>query len=533
MRKKSIVLFVLSAVVLVVICGFLIFFTNFAVINGKVYSLSVRTLDLKDGGMEDLSVLNRFSQLESVYAYGNTAKSLPSLERCSSLRLLSVSGSDFPAEECAAFYDRHPDAKLECGVLIGGSRFSSLVRSLALSDEMNDGEIRLLPALKNLTLLDLRSAAVSDETYEYLKNRLPDCRIIRTVGFDGSQYLNTAESVKLSADFFDKEDAETEIGRLKYFDSLKEIDALACADSDALMDLRKRFPQYSVRWKTQIFDKMFDTTSSEIDLSKKEHTLGEFIKVFDQKLGRFSNLKKVYMMDCGLTNLNMEKLMEKYPSIKFVWFVKFSRYKVRTDAVAFSTLISSHKDADGLNEYTMAPLFKYCTDLVSLDVGHCHCRNISALANLKQLRALIIMNNSVVDITPLGKLSKLEFLEMNGNYVRSVEPLAGLKNLKMINLYGSHGITDLSPLYNHSNLEMVIFDRFVPEKEQKRFIDSNPDCNTSFAVPSEGRTTTAAWRASPLREKYKNSFRKWQYVTGFDEETETFSYDFKTKPSQR
>jgi Leucine-rich repeat (LRR) protein len=526
MRKKSILLFVLSALVLVVICGFLIFLTNFAVINGNVYPLSVKTLDLKNSGIENLSVLNRFSKLESVCVYGSNAKSLPPLERCSSLNRLTVSGSDFPAEECVAFYDRHPDAKLECGVMIGGSRFSSLVRSLELSDPMNDGDVRLLAALKYLTRLDLSRSVVSDETYVYLKDKLPECNIIRTVVFDGSEYLNTAKSVKLSAGFFDSENAETEIGRLKYFDSLEEIDAFACADSDALMDLRKRFPQYAVRWKTQIFDKMFDTSSSEIDLSKKQHTLGEFVKAFDKKLDRFNNLKKVYMLDCGLTNLEMEKLMAKYPAVKFVWYVKFSRYKVRTDAVAFSTLISSHKDADALNEYTMAPLFKYCTDLVSLDVGHCHCRNISALANLKELRALIIMNNSVVDITPLGKLSKLEFLEMNGNYVRSVEPLGGLKNLKMINLYGSRSITDLSPLYSHKNLEMVIFDKNVPLKEQQRFIESNPDCNTSFKVPSEGRTTTVAWRASPLREKYKNSFRKWQHVTGFDEKTETFSYDF-------
>ena len=529
MQKKTFFLFVLAGMLLVMLCGIFVFFSHFAVINGDIYSLSVKTLDLKNSGIENISVLNRFSKLESADVSGCKIKSLPSLRRCSSLRVLSVSDSDFPAEECVEFYEKHPDAKLECGVLIGQSRFSSLVSSADVTDGMNEEKIRLFAALKKLNRLDLSQSEVSDETYDYLKERLPGCTIVRTILFDGKKYLSTDQSVRISADFLKKKTAETELERLKYFDSLKEIDAFACPDSDALLDLRKRFPQYTVRWNTQILHSLYDTSASEIDLSGKRYSLEEFMKAFDEKLSRFTNLKKVCMLDCGLTNLDMEQLMERYPDIKFVWYVRFSRYKVRSDAVAFSTLIAVHKDADALNENTMAPLFQYCTDLVSLDIGHCHCRNISALANLKELRALIIMNNSVIDITPLGELSKLEFLEMNGNYVRSVEPLSGLKNLKMVNLYGSQGITDLSPLYNHQNLEMVIFDKHVPEKEQQRFIESNPDCNTSFAVPSEGRTTTAAWRASPLREKYKNSFRKWQNVTGFDEETETFSYDFSSK----
>ena len=526
MKKKSFVLFVLSSVVLVIICGLLLFFANYAVVNGKVYSLTVTAGDWKDSGMESIGFLNRFHKLERADVSGNDVQSLPVLKRCSSLKVLSVSGSDFPAEECIAFYDHHPDTKLECGVMIGEKKYSSLLRNLVVPDEMSEGELRLLTALKNLDRLDLTGVDVSDETYDYLKEKLPECNIVRRVIFDGKQYLNTDTSVRLSADFFENQNAEAEIGRLQYFESLEEINAFACKDSEVLIEFRERFPQYTVRWNTQIFGTDYDISATEIDLSKKEHTLDEFIKEFDKKLGRFKNLKKIYMMNCGLSDLNMEKLMEKYPDIKFVWYVKFSRYKVRTDAVAFSTLIAVHEEANGLNEHTMAPLFKYCTDLVSLDIGHCHCRDISAIANLKNLRALIIMNNKVVDITPFAELTKLEFLEMNGNYVRSVEPLSGLKNLKMISLYGSQTITDLSPLYNHPNLEMVIFDKHIPEKEQQRFIESNPGCESYFKVPSEGRTTNVAWRASPLREKYKNSFRKWQNVTGFDEETETFSYDF-------
>ena len=173
MKKKTTWIFVLSAMAFLIICGVLVFFTNFAVVNGNLYSLSVSTMDLKDTGIDSISVLNRFAKLESADVSGNKIKSLPALKNCTSLRLLSVSGSDFPAQECVDFYDAHPGARLECGVLIGDTRFSSLAESVTLSDGMNDGDIRSLAALKNVEILDLSGSEVNDETYDYLKEKLP------------------------------------------------------------------------------------------------------------------------------------------------------------------------------------------------------------------------------------------------------------------------------------------------------------------------------------------------------------------------
>ena len=46
-------------------------------------------------------------------------------------------------------------------------------------------------------------------------------------------------------------------------------------------------------------------------------------------------------------------------------------------------------------------------------------------------------------------------------------------------------------------------------------------------IHDQFRTTNQEWRDAPLREKFKNSFRKWKNVIGFDEETETFRYNFQ------
>lgn len=528
MEKKSSKITVAIVIVLIIAViggGFLLFNANFAKVGDQLLSRSARAVDLRDCGIEDISPLDKFARLEYANVSGGTVKSLPVLAHCVSLRKLCVSGSDFDAQQCIDFYEAHPKADLECGVMINGSRYSSLAVSAELPDRMDDGEIRLMAALRHLKTLDLTGFSVSDATYDYLNDHLPDCVITRKLVFNGQEYLNNADTIKISADIFDD---PNEMKRLRYFTSLNEIDATTCDDSDALLELKNRFPQYAVRWNINVFDVQTDTLAQEIDLNRKKYSLDEFMDEFDKKLKCFHNLKKVYMLRCDLSNDDMDKLITRYSDVKFVWYVLFSSYRVRSDAVSFSALVRSKAVGRTLTEQVFEPLFKYCTDLVSLDLGHCHISDLSQITNLKNLRGLILTDNFVTDITPLSTLNKLEFIEMNKNDVGSVEPLANLKNLKMVNLHKSERITDLSSLYNHSNLNIAIFDNDVPKDEQQRFRDSNPGCMTFFEVDSdEFRGTNAEWRNAPLREKFKNSFRKWQNVTGFDEETETFSYDFE------
>ena len=529
MKKKA---FVFTAIIacLIVACavtGYILFSANYVKIGDKYFSVSVTAADLRGSGVQDISALGRLTYLETADASGEAVKALPALAECASLRSLRVSGSDFPAKDCIAFYTAHPNAELECGVLAGGAGFGSSDRRVNLPDNMSDGDIRLLAALRKLESLDLSRSDVSDATCDFLKKHLPECEIIRRLSFDGMEYLSSDKSVKLSAGFFDggwKEEA----ARLKYFNSLEEIDAADCPDSEQLLGLKESLPEVRVIWNTSVFGAKVSTGDESVKLNGQKHTLQEFTDEFDQKLRRFHSLKKVYMFNCGLNNDSMDKLIERYPDVKFVWNIGFMGYTVRTDAVAFSTLIKSKAVGRKLNDKTMEPLFKYCTELVSLDIGHCNFRDISCLANLKNLRALILTDNFVTDISPLAGLEKLEFLELNDNDIESAEPLRNLGNIRMVNLYKSEKITDLSPLYNHERLEMAIFDNDVPEDEQNRFTQSNPGCTTFFKVDHDQfRTTNQEWRDAPLREKFKNSFRKWKNVIGFDEETETFRYNFQ------
>ena len=220
----------------------------------------------------------------------------------------------------------------------------------------------------------------------------------------------------------------------------------------------------------------------------------------------------------------MEQLCNEYPDIKFVWMLHFGRWSLRTDAVAFSALNSNGEECYTQVHY--APIFKYCTDLRALDLGHSLITDISAISSLKKLRAVILTDNKIRNIDAFAELKDLEFIEMNAtNKVSSLEPLRNLDNLKYINLWGSVGIEDLSPLYHHEKLEIVIFERTVPKEERQRFIDSNPNCDAYFTVDlHKGLSTNEAWRSNPYRLRLKSAFRterafyNWKYVTGFDEE---------------
>ena len=152
-------------------------------------------------------------------------------------------------------------------------------------------------------------------------------------------------------------------------------------------------------------------------------------------LPKMPYLKKIDMCGCELSDSEMEQLCNEYPDIKFVWMLHFGRWSLRTDAVAFSALNSNGEECYTQVHY--APIFKYCTDLRALDLGHSLITDISAIFSLKKLRAVILTDNKIRNIDAFAELKDLEFIEMNArNKVSSLEPLRNLDNLKYINLWG-------------------------------------------------------------------------------------------------
>ena len=374
--------------------------------------------------------------------------------------------------------------------------------------------------MKKLEYLDLRKCDVSDETYLYLTEALPECDIIIRTMVCGTEYTTDAQSLKLDGKLT-KQDA----ARVGYFRNLVILDVKRCENPDILNTFLAAHPDVRLNNPVELLGRLVGTEDEFADLRGSKYTLEQVKAALDETLPKMKSLKKIDMCGCGLTNKEMEQLCRDYPDIKFVWIVHFKRWSVRTDAVVFSTLNGNGMEYYDQNDY--APVFKYCTDLVALDMGHSLIYDISPIASLKKLKAVIFTDNKIRDISAFSELKDLEFIEMNVNRVQSAAPLKNLDNLKYINFWSSMGMKDLSPLYNHPSLKIAILHRSVPGNVRDKFRKTNPGCQTFFRVDYK-LSTNRAWRKNPYRKKIKVAFRDWKYVVGYNEKTNKFIFDYNT-----
>ena len=238
----------------------------------------------------------------------------------------------------------------------------------------------------------------------------------------------------------------------------------------------------------------------------------------------FPNVKKFEMCDCGLSNEEMGQLREQYPNVTFVWMLHLLKYNVRTDAQAFSTLIS--KWVGQIDENTFAPLFQYCTELRALDLGHCDFTDISAISNLKHLIVLVISDNHVKDISALSELHDLVFLDLNCNRIRDISPILHLNKLEVLGL-DSNPVKNLDKLsgLNCPNMQFVYITRIpMSEKTAGSIKKALPDDCIFYHGAGNGE----AWfRREPTRTLRLKQFPRWKSIKEYRAIDDVIWYDEK------
>ncbi len=90
-------------------------------------------------------------------------------------------------------------------------------------------------------------------------------------------------------------------------------------------------------------------------------------------------------------------------------------------------------------------------------VPNTQIKDISGLANFKNLENLDLHFHAVTDISPLAGLTKLANLSLGGNPVADITPLAGLTNLGFLTLFNCQA-QDYSPLANLTGLGGLLLD---------------------------------------------------------------------------
>lgn len=271
-----------------------------------------------------------------------------------------------------------------------------------------------------------------------------------------------------------------------------------------LKQLKNAMPEGSTFKFTIWFCQSWINSESEVldlDGSKKSVTEDELKWLLEN----MPNVKDVYSYNHReLSNKIIPPLMEQYPDITFHWLVTLSsKYRVRSDATAYSTL-RSPDDANDLSEKSFENL-KYVPGLRALDIGHNAVRDLSWLSYLPELRILILADNKITDISPIAQLQHLEYLELFMNRFTDVSPLAGLTNLRDLNLCRLNlADTDLSVL---DGLELERFwctQSKVSEEAQQRFIEANPETYCNFTI---GSCTDHGWRQSYKYKQYCAMFK--------------------------
>ncbi|MCA0379745.1 MAG: leucine-rich repeat domain-containing protein [Actinobacteria bacterium] len=89
-------------------------------------------------------------------------------------------------------------------------------------------------------------------------------------------------------------------------------------------------------------------------------------------------------------------------------------------------------------------------------------KDLSALRQLAELEWLVIVNNSITDLTSFGEHPNLRVVNLSDNRIRDLHGLEKLPKLEMLYLSGNH-IADITPTYDYEavrykNLQILALD---------------------------------------------------------------------------
>ena len=232
------------------------------------------------------------------------------------------------------------------------------------------------------------------------------------------------------------------------------------------------------------FNYVFEFFGTTISTADKEVVIANASQITDANetelraaLGLMSGCERFVLDGCKMSDEKLAKLREEYrENAVIVWRVSFgdggSTLTDHEVIMCSGTLLDSNSKR-----------LQYCEGVRFMDLGHNdYLTDISFIAGMPNLEAVILSGSSIKDLTPLSGCKKLTFLEVAFcGYVADLSPLASCESLKMVNI-GYTDVTDLSPL---DNLPMTHLSAKRPSPkisadERNRFDEQHPGCWTEY-----------------------------------------------------
>ena len=422
-------------------------------IGGQRYDCTAKSIAVGDFAMEEIANFALFDDLQAVD--GSAASCYDAL---------------------MALREALPQTEVSWVVRIGADEFPDDAEDIVIDVPTSYTQLsELLPYLPALERVDLRNAELEgDDAAEQLAADFPDVEFVRYVTVCGQRIANDVKEISLpgasSAQLAELSAAGDKFLAVEKIDLGDDL-----YDADDIIALRQAFNDAAVLCRLNFYGVETASDAEELDLSGIE--ISDTSDV-DKAVASMCNLQKIIMSDCGIPDEEMDALNKKFDDVRVVWTVYVKGFGCRTDADNFCiSRITSHY-GDITNE--MVEPLKYCTDMVTLDLGHMYFDDISFVENMPHLKYFIIGDTHTADLSPLQNCYELFYLEMFITRVTDLTPLLDKTSLKHLNISYVE-LDDYTQLFQMTWLERLWYVKSsLSLEEQQALRDALPNTEISF-----------------------------------------------------
>ena len=314
------------------------------------------------------------------------------------------------------------------------------------------------------------------------------------------------------------DESEAELAVLPRYTRLQRLDATALPCDGGLLTLYESMkqgasPDCVVEWTVPLPTGDCSSLCTELDFAGAKLTDNAALM---EQLRYLPQLKRVCLLDSGLSQEQIMPLADAYENIFFVWELHFSNCALRTDTKVFSTLRGDSGGLGGISQQELEPLFRYCTELVALDMGHCQLTDLQPLTKLKKLKVLFVADNRLTDLSPLAELPELEYLELFMNAdIEDFSGLYALHNMVAINLSYCKKLDNVDFVAEMPRLEQCwVRSCPIPREQREELTARYPSVQFNFG--SRNLSSTAdGWRTTERNIAYRTLFHNWQDIAGY------------------
>ena len=508
MKKTLVTVLIVIAVVLALgiagALGYLWYRDNHVFVDGDAYAIDTQQLDLRE---EDIS-FDYYHALQSQlpncqilwnvpfqgsrYSNDTQKMAVTSLSE-NDIAVLKTYFPKLKSVDASACHDyamvellmeQIPGLQVDYAVSLGGTTYAPSITDMVLVN----GEYDFVTMMENLTYLHdltavkLRTPDLTDEQLAELQTAYENIAFTWTVEVLGLEYETDVTELDLSG--MTPEDAVLAAEQIKKLPNLDYVNltpaqgvgALSLEDVKTLVDA---VPDVVFGFTFDFYGHQLSTADEEVHI-KNTKIGNEGEATVRAALDLLKNCKRFVLENCGVSNEVMAKIRDDYRhQTKVVWRVSYGEGSTMTDAVVIRAVYDLVDD----NCYNLI----YCEDAKYMDIGHNEwldaCEFVSGM---KSLEYVIISGAPIKSLEPFRNCKNLKLLEAAFcEYITDVSPLADCPNLQMLNISNTH-VTDLSPLDNLPLTHLTV--RTNPsgkcrlsQEEQDRVLKQHPNCWISFA----------------------------------------------------